>query len=145
MKYSIIFLVTFSLYSCSKFCKCDPLPPGDNISIKFLNAAGQNLFFGPSAIYKIDSLQFLIVRNGQLINSSSSVSGSGTDIAVWIDYAPKFYISYSSAASRDSLELKWRPYTAKCCGEKYTAYEITELKFNNTVINKVNNTYTVIK
>lgn len=133
------------LYSCNKFCRCEPLPRGAGLRIKFLNSAGQNLFFGASARYKPDSFQVLTIQNGQLTSISNAYSEDSITLVTQINTATKFYFSYSSVAPKDSIEIKWRTYTEKCCNEKFLAYEIAELKFNTAVVSPAVGIYTFIK
>lgn len=84
-------------------------------------------------------------RKGQLIPVGKGYSNNSVTVRTYLTDTTKFYISYSSLAAKDSMEIQWRTYTAKCCGEKYTAYEIKELKFNSIPVKPLNNIYTFIK
>lgn len=144
------FLLLCAIAGCASCikppCECDF---GDEqfIEIKLVNQQGQNLLFGPLALYQIDSIQVLQEKNNFNISNASVRRGLIDSNNVRFDFhmpAVKSYIYYKQI-QEDSLEIKWIVKTGKCCRTSQEYNFIDSVKFNNTTIKPLNGVYTLVK
>ena len=150
MKFIYKLLACFIIINCTSCikppCVCD-FAAHQFIEIKFINQQGQNLIFGPAALYQIDSIQVLKKENNFNINNASVRKGIIDSNNVEFDFyvaAGKNYIYYKQT-QQDSLEIKWIVKTDKCCGNNQEYNFIDSVKFNNVYIKDVNGVYTFVK
>lgn len=146
--YFYLLLGLILISSCNKPpCECDYIAI-DFIECKIVNQQGQNLIFGPSALYKIDSVQILNDYNNFNINNASVRKGLIDSTALRFDFhiaAVRSYIFYNHQSAEDSVEVKWLTKTGKCCGASQEYYTIDSVKFNNIFIKPINGIYTFVK
>src|ERR1035437_4038135 len=106
----LMIYIILSGISCKKPpCECDFFP-NQSIEIKFINQQEQNLIFGPTALYRIDSIQVLKQKNNFNINNASVRKGFIDSNNVEFDFhipSEKSYIYYTQQTQQDSLEIKW--------------------------------------
>lgn len=141
-----VFLI-LSVTSCLKPpCNCDPLP-FKYLKVKIVNQQGQNLLFGTSALYNPDSIKILEQSNNLSVTNAfvSKLISDSTILFDFIKPSEKNYIYYNQQTSLDSLQIKWRTKTGKCCGEKYTFYEVDSVKFNTGSMKPINGSFILIK
>jgi hypothetical protein len=113
-----------------------------------VNQQGQNLIFGSSALYKIDSVLILNEHNNFNINNASVRKGLLDSTALRFDFhtaAVKSYIFYNQQTLEDSVEIKWLTKTGKCCEASQEYYTVDSVKFNNVFVKSVNGIYTFVK
>ena len=151
MKSTLIFKVLFlyltlTIISCLKPpCNCEPIP-FPSIRVKIVNQQGQNLLFGANALYNPDSIKVSEQRNN--VSPNAFVYHLISDSTLRINFnkpSEKSYIYYNQQTLQDSLEIQWISKTGRCCGEKYTFYEMETLKFNSASITPVNGILHFIK
>ena len=144
----LIIYAILSGISCNKPpCKCD-FVPHQFIEVKFINQQEQNLIFGPTALYRIDSIQVLKEKNSFNINNASLRKGFLDSNNVEFDFyipAGKSYIYYNQQTKQDSLEIKWSTKTGKCCENLQEYAVVDSVKFNNVFIKPVNAVYYFVK
>jgi hypothetical protein len=143
---AIYFLL--NLISCAKPpCKCD-FTPVHFIEIKIVNDQGENLLFGQTALYQMDSIKVLQQKNNPDINNASVNKGAIDSTNVRFDfYVPeeKSYIYYNQQSTLDSIEIKWLAKTGKCCDAEQEYYTVDSVKFNGVVIKPKNGVYQLVK
>ncbi len=148
MKNHIFFGLILFIFSCNKTpCECDFIDI-HYIECKIVNQQGQNFIFGPSALYKIDSIQVLKEYNNLNINNASVRKGLIDSTGLRFDFyvrETKSYIYYNKQTPEDSVEIKWLTKTGKCCGGPEEYYTVDSVKFNNVFIKPVNGVYTFVK
>lgn len=132
------------IISCTKpICKCDFIPV-NFIEFKLINKQGQNLLFGPSALYHTDSVQILKEKNNIYINNASVRKGLTDSTAMQLNfYVPeaKSYIYYNYHTPQDSIEIKWVIKKGKCCGNLQEYRVIDSVKFNTVLIKPIDGLY----
>jgi len=147
-KFLIVYLVLSSI-SCNKPPYICDAYPGQSIEIKFINQQGQNLIFGLTAQYRIDSIRFLSQKNNfNILNASSQKGFIDSNNIIFHFYTPesKSYIYYNQQTPLDSLEIKWVVKTTKCeRGGSLEYNSMDSVKFNNVFIKPVNGVYTFVK
>jgi hypothetical protein len=140
----LMIYIILSGISCNKPpCTCD-FVPRQFIEIKFINQQGQNLIFGPTALYRIDSVRVLNLKNNFNINNASVRKGVIDSNNVEFDFyitAEKSYIYYNQQTKQDSLEIKWLTKTGKCCENPQEYTIVDSVKFNNISIKPINGVY----
>jgi hypothetical protein len=134
--------------SCDKEpCNCD-FVARQVTEIKFINQQGQNLIFGATALYHIDSIQVLNQKNNFKINNASVRKGVIDSNNVEFDFyvpAEKNYLYYNQQTQLDSLEIKWLTKTGKCCGNLQEYAVVDSVKFNNVSVKPLNGVYYFVK
>lgn len=145
---SMASLIAFLFHSCSKPpCRCD-FDPVHSLETKIVNTQGQNLFLGPAAIYKIDSIRVLNSSNDLSINNASVRKGLSDTTALRFDFyvqATKSFIYYNQQTKPDSLEVDWVQKTGRCCNNPQTYYTIDKVRFNGQIIQPQNGIYLFVK
>jgi hypothetical protein len=151
---STSYCILLSLYLIYSGVSCTKSPCNDcgdpdgrySISAKIVNQQGQNLIFGPSALYNSDSIRLLKQKNPPV--SIGVVYTNIRNSTLGFEFntiEAKNYIYYNSQTPMDSLELIWSTKTFKCCGHISTYNIIDSVKFNQTFVKPVNENYTLIK
>ena len=139
----LIYLMPANI-SCNKPpCECDFIP-ADFIEFKVLNHQGQNLLFGPFALYLTDSIQILKEKNNLTVNNASVSKGLTDSTAIQLNfYVPevKSYIYYNHLTPQDSIEVKWLIKKGKCCGNIQEYRVIDSVKFNTMLIKPIDGIY----
>ena len=143
-----IVLITACLFSCLKPpCECD-FAPRQYIECRLVNRQGQNLVFGPNAIYKFDSIQILKNDHDLSINNASVDRLYRDSSFLRFDfYVPesRSFIYFNQQTKTDTLDIEWIKKTGKCCGAPSTYYITGEVKFNNVLIQPTNGIYYFLK
>lgn len=121
-------------FSCTKPpCECDFIPH-QYIEVKFLNSEGQNLIFGPDAVFAKDGLHILDQKDNFDINNASIQKGLNYSSSLQLSFyipSEKNYIYYNQQTPEDSLEIKWVTKTGKCCGNPQEYTIVDSVKFRN--------------
>lgn len=125
-----------------------PPSPMQYIELKLVNQQGQNLIFGDTAIYALDSIQILKNYNNFSINNASVRRSFNDSFSLRLDFyvpEPKSFIYYNQQAKTDTLEINWSEKTGKCCNAPFTYYSINGVKFNGLLIQPKNGIYYFVK
>ncbi|ABG59634.1 hypothetical protein CHU_2376 [Cytophaga hutchinsonii ATCC 33406] len=119
---------------CMTGTKCDP--DQDIVCFRILNAAGEDLVFGPSKVYDKDSIQFFSLNGADTVKQSLITDGSylqGCSNSLLIDFnsATKngpVYVRLNDS-DIDTLNIYYERFDGgKCCG----AYRIVHATtYNN--------------
>ena len=142
--YILLICLMSANISCNKPpCECDFIH-ADFIEFKVLNHQGQNLLFGPFALYLTDSIQILKEKNNLTVNNASVSKGLTDSTAIQLNfYVPevKSYIYYNHLTPQDSIEVKWLIKKGKCCGNIQEYRVIDSVKFNTMLIKPIDGIY----
>jgi hypothetical protein len=142
-------LIVTSITSCLKPpCQCDPPGPIPYLEFRIVNQQGQNLVFGSSAIFKVDTIQLLKNYNDFSV-SNASVNRSYIDSTnlAFNFHVPeaKSFIYYGRQAKTDTLEIDWVHKEGKCCGEPFPYYSPETFKLNDQSLQPRNGVYYIVK
>jgi hypothetical protein len=142
----LIIYIMLTCVSCKQPCICD-VAPGQSIEIKFINQQKENLIFGPTALYQIDSMQVLARTNFNTNNASIRKGAIDSNNVKFYFYIPaeKSYIYYNQQTQQDSIEIKWLTKAGTCCGISQEYVVADSVKFNNVSIRPLNDVYYFVK
>ena len=131
-------LISIAYHSCIK-CTCEPRTDTP-LQFKLVNASNNDLYSGPTGIYKSDSLKIFYKNNtGSLQQENTYVSKcSCADSSIFVslltnDKKITYYFYYNSNTF-DSVNIEWKRIRARCCGEPFSYDEIISVKFKNAFI-----------
>ena len=130
----IIYIVYYS------FVKCNCEPPTDTfLQFKLVNTSNNDLYSGATALYKLDSLKIFYKNNaGSLQQEQASVFKCPCpDSSISVLFAPNkkttYYFYYNSSIS-DSINIEWKRFNGRCCGDPYSYDDIVSVKFKNAFV-----------
>jgi hypothetical protein len=115
---------------------------------KLINQQGQNLIFGPAAIYLLDSIHVLKIDTSLSINNASVRRFLDDSSSLRFDfYVPetRSFIYYKYQAKTDTLDVAWSEKTGKCCGSSISYFVPGQVKFNGLPIQPTNGIYYFVK
>lgn len=153
MKFNLIslllaFCFLINAMSCGKPpCKCD-FDQVQFLEVKFINQQGQNLVFGQTALFQLDSICVLKQKNNFDYHNASVRKGLIDSNNVRFDFYVReetSYIYYKQQVPQDSLNIKWLAKKGKCCGSEQEYFVVDSVTFDGALIKPRNGVYYFIK
>ena len=136
-----VLLINAGINSCLKPpCECDFLP-AQYIECRIVDQQGQNLVYGPNALYKFDSIQILKNHNEFSIhNASVNRLYKDSSFLRFDFYLPesRSFIYYNQQTKTDTLDIEWIEKTGKCCETPSTYYIAGAVRLNNVLVPPTN-------